>query len=55
MQTSDVNNNANGRMDIIKDNSSPKPSKEARKADLPANVYQGKNSDGYDIIPDERK
>lgn len=55
MQTSDVNNNENQRMDIIKQNASPKPSKEARKADLPKDMYRGKNSDGYDIIPDERK
>lgn len=50
MQNSDVNNNADGRMDIMRQNSSPKTASEA-PGNLPKEKPMGKNSDGYDILP----
>ena len=54
MQTSDVNNNKDGRMDQIDLNATtPKPDKVKPK--LPQNKRFGTNSDGYSILPDEGK
>lgn len=54
MMPSDVNNKANDRMKLIDAAASPKPSKEQSNS-LPKDKYQGKNKDGYDIIPNENK
>lgn len=54
MQTTDQNNNKDGRLDLILENATvPKP--DQIRQPLPQNQKFGKNAQGYDILPNEGK
>ena len=54
MQTSDVNNQKDGRVELVKQNAElQKDGKVLRP--LPKNQRLGKNDQGYDILPNEGK